>query len=65
MKKNVPAVFFQHKLNGARASVKRPRVLELFENQLASVFGGVPNELTFCGDSRGWADVEDPDDTHI
>jgi hypothetical protein len=65
MKKNVPAVFFQRQLNGPHASVKRPRVLEIFESELGAVFGGVPNELTICGDSRGWADVEDPDDTHI
>jgi hypothetical protein len=65
MKKNVPAVFFQHQLNGAHASVKRPEVLELFEKDLGAVFGGRANEVTVCGDSRGWADIEDPDDTHI
>lgn len=61
MKKHVPAAFFQNQVNGVKATVKRPEVLELFENQLHQVFGGFQTGDSFCG-SAGWADVEQPDD---
>jgi len=61
MKKIVPAAFHQNHLNGVKASVKRPEVLELFENQLHRVFGGFQTGDSFSG-SAGWADVEQPDD---
>ena len=63
MKKNVPAVFFQHQLTGRKPTVKRPEVLELFESQLRAVCGGFQTNDTFCGDSWGWADVDAPDDS--
>jgi hypothetical protein len=65
MKKIVPAAFFQHQLSGSLATVRRPPALEMYESQLRRVFGGRMTTQTFCGDSSGWADVEDPDDTGI
>jgi hypothetical protein len=40
MKKLIPAVFFQKELNGVRAVVKKPEVLDLFESELRKVVGG-------------------------
>jgi hypothetical protein len=60
MKKNVPAVFFQSQLNGAKAAAKKPEVLELFENQLRAVVGGFQTD-TYSG-SDGWLDVANADD---
>jgi hypothetical protein len=41
MKKIVPAVWFQNKLNGPMARVKKPAVLELLEAELAQIGGGM------------------------
>ena len=41
MKKIVPAVWFQNKLNGPLAKVKKPAKLELLEHELAQVVGGL------------------------
>jgi hypothetical protein len=49
MKKLIPAVFFQKELNGVRAAVKKPEVLDLFESELRTVVGG----RSFRGDSAG------------
>ena len=62
MNKTIPAVFFQKKVNGARAASKKPERLELFEDELRSVVGGYPrNGDTYSG-SDGWADVANADD---
>jgi len=42
MKKIVPAVWFQNKLNGPLARVKKPAKLELLETELGQIVGGVP-----------------------
>ena len=41
MKKIVPAVWFQNKMNGPLAKVKKPAKLELLESELAQVGGGM------------------------
>jgi hypothetical protein len=63
MKKNIPAVFFQKKLNGAKTASQKPERLELFENDLRDVVGGMRNQGTdtYSG-SDGWADVANADD---
>jgi hypothetical protein len=50
MKKIIPAVWFQNKLDPVPRSPARPRVLELFESELAQVSGGGPID-TFCGNT--------------
>jgi len=40
MKKIIPAVWFQNKLNGPPAKVRKPARLELLESELAQVGGG-------------------------
>ena len=47
LKKIVPAVWFQNKMNGPLAKVKKPAKLELLESELAKVAGG----LIIIGDS--------------
>jgi len=44
LKKIVPAVWFQNKLNPALAPTKKPEVLELLETELAQVNGGLRSE---------------------
>lgn len=62
MKKVVPAVFFQKRLDGANPVVKKPARLELFESELRRVSGGrMANSDTFSY-SAGWADVLQADD---
>ena len=42
MKKSlIPAVFFQKRLKGSTAAVQVPEKLEMFENELDEVVGGV------------------------
>jgi hypothetical protein len=41
MKTRIPAVFFQKRLKGRTAAVKIPEKLEMFENELAEVVGGL------------------------
>ena len=71
MKKLIPAVFFQKKMNGAEDSApKKPERLELFESELQQVVGGRP--ILGGGDgaggvqtfsySAGWLDVLQADD---
>jgi hypothetical protein len=71
MKKRIPAVFAQKKLNGVEAAAKTPERLELFESELRAVVGGRPiigggdgsgGHQTFSG-SQGWADVAQGDDS--
>ena len=50
MKKVIPAAWFQNQLNPARRSRAKPRALELFEDELARVAGGVVVIDTLCGD---------------
>src|SRR5262245_41910464 len=45
MKKLIPAVYFQKKANGPTAPSKDPARLELFENELAAVTGGMISTL--------------------
>jgi hypothetical protein len=41
MKTRIPAVFFQKRLKPSSAAVQIPEKLEMFENELAEVVGGV------------------------
>jgi hypothetical protein len=41
MKTRIPAVFFQKRLKASTAAVQIPEKLEMFENELAEVVGGV------------------------
>lgn len=41
MKTRIPAVFFQKRLKAHPAAVQIPEKLEMFENELAEVVGGV------------------------
>jgi hypothetical protein len=41
MKTRIPAVFFQKRLKGSPAAVQVPEKLEMFENELAQVVGGL------------------------
>jgi len=41
MKTRIPAVFFQKRLKGSKAAVQVPEKLEMFENELAEVVGGL------------------------
>jgi hypothetical protein len=43
MKTLIPAVFFQKQLKGSTAAVQIPEKLEMFENELDEVVGGVRN----------------------
>lgn len=70
MKKLIPAVFFQKKLNGVEATPKKPARLELFESELRAIIGGdrprggpdgSGGVETYSG-SFGWADVMHADD---
>jgi hypothetical protein len=68
MKTLIPAVFFQKQLKGSTASVQKPEKLEMFENELDEVVGGVRRmndgsggSVTFSY-SAGWLDVEQADD---
>ena len=76
MKKLIPAVFFQKRVNGYEADTKLPERLELFENELREVVGGAPiggggggggggGTYTTYSWSKGWLDVLQADDTHI
>ena len=73
MKKRIPAVFFQKKLNGVEAAAKTPERLELFESELRGVVGGRlilgggdgSGGITTYSGSQGWLDVAQADDcTH-
>jgi hypothetical protein len=46
MKKIVPAVWFQNKLNPAPRSPAKPRVLEVMESELGKVNGGFADTYT-------------------
>jgi hypothetical protein len=61
MKKNIPAVFFQKKLNGAKNAFQKPERLELFENDLRAVVGGMSKREieTYSFDSAGVAHLDD------
>jgi hypothetical protein len=61
MKRFIPAVFFQNQLNGVKEPRKKPELLELFDNQLSEVVGGLMSTDTYSG-SDGWADVANADD---
>ena len=68
MKKIIPAVFFQKQLSSVKEAPKKPERLELFENELRAVVGGLrPQDdgsggtETYSG-SYGWADVAFPSD---
>lgn len=63
MKKHIPAVFFQKHLNGVKTASQKPARLELFENELREVVGGMryQDTDTYSG-SDGWADVANADD---
>lgn len=67
MKKLIPAVFFQKQVSGSAGTVQIPERLEMFENELDQVVGGVRrNVSSYGGDtfsySAGWLDVEQADD---
>jgi hypothetical protein len=71
MKKRIPAVFFQKKLNGVEAAAKTPERLELFESELRAVVGGRSiwggggdgsGGITTYSGSQGWLDVAQADD---
>jgi hypothetical protein len=61
MKKNIPAVFFQKKLNGVKNASQKPERLELFENDLRAVVGGMSKREieTYTFDSGGVAHLDD------
>jgi len=67
VKKTIPAVFFQKRLNGIKATAERPERLELFERELRAVVGGAATSGSLRADtytgSDGWADVSNPDDS--
>jgi len=48
MPKVIPAVFFQKQLDGFKADAQKPERLELFENELREVAGGL-NRLPVAG----------------
>ncbi|MEZ4238065.1 MAG: hypothetical protein R3F59_18345 [Myxococcota bacterium] len=65
----IPAVFFQKREDGLQDGVKTPEALELFEDELRAVTGGVPKGggdgsggTTTFSYSAGWLDVLQPDD---
>lgn len=67
MKTLIPAVFFQKKLEGSNPTVQKPERLEMFENELDQVVGGVRRNAASYGSdtfsySAGWLDVEQADD---
>lgn len=67
MKKLIPAVFFQKQVTGSSGSVQKPERLEMFENELDQVVGGVRRHAAAGGSdtfsySAGWLDVEQADD---
>jgi hypothetical protein len=70
MKKVMPAVFFQKRLNGVQTAARKPERLELFESELRAVVGGMPptggpdgsGGLETYSGSFGWADVMNADD---
>lgn len=61
MKKHVPAVFFQKHLNGVKNTFQKPERLELFENELRDVVGGMSKRdiETYSFDSTGVAHLDD------
>jgi hypothetical protein len=63
IKKTVPAVWFQNKLNPAQSITKKPEMLELFERELAHVIGGVSGGALSAADtcSRCVPDDSSPD----
>jgi len=62
IKKTVPAVWFQNKLNPGPTSIRKPEVLELFERELSQVIGGVAGALASADTcSRGVFDDCAPD----
>ena len=67
MKTLIPAVFFQKQLAGSNPSVQKPERLEMFEDELDQVVGGVRRNAASGGSdtfsySAGWLDVEQADD---
>jgi hypothetical protein len=49
MKKLIPAVFFQKRVNGVEAEAKLPERLEMFESELSQVTGGLGGGGTIGG----------------
>ncbi|KAB2893763.1 MAG: hypothetical protein F9K40_16955 [Kofleriaceae bacterium] len=62
MKKLVPAVFYQKRVDGNHEEVKRPERLELFDSELRRVVGGRAANTDSFSHSAGWADVLQADD---
>jgi hypothetical protein len=61
MKKTIPAVWFQNKLDPAPATGKKPEVLELFEAELSKVTGGLRpvDSTTYAGSPPTPSDTAD------